>query len=128
MTIVEQENSKFQIFDDTYYHKQTPQQVILLLHHARINRIRLRLWYGETDESKDDCGRCWSGGEDVGVGYIGRSTGSKKIPLLVHNKRSLGGPGLLDSCILRITKARKHRGKEQVLWQHPKFHLEEIKS
>ena len=62
-------------------------------------------------------GRDWL--EEFGsYGYIGRSTGSIKVPLLICNKRSLGGPALLDHCIVRIRASRGGR----VLWQHPNYH------
>ena len=52
------------------------------------------------------------------LGYIGCSTGDIKIPLLVNNVRSRGGPGLLDNCIVGIMDRPKH-----FLYQHPAFYL-----
>lgn len=49
-------------------------------------------------------------------GYIGRSTGNHKIPLLVNNSRSHGGGALTDS-IVKISLAKG--GK--VLWQHKTY-------
>jgi hypothetical protein len=46
-------------------------------------------------------GKSWGETYDVS-GYVGRSTGSIKVPLLVHNSRSLGGGAMLDHCILTV--------------------------
>lgn len=52
-------------------------------------------------------------------GYIGRSTGGvNSVPLMIYNARSIGGPSLLEHCIVRI---RKSCGGK-VLWQHPNYH------
>lgn len=62
-------------------------------------KYRVRIWYGDTET-----GQAWPEEWDV-TGYIGRSTAYKeedKIFLLVNNRRSLGGPGLLMDCIVRI--------------------------
>ena len=48
------------------------------------------------------------------VGYIGRSTGTIKVPLLVP-PGEIGGSALLDQCIIRIDTPR------QVLYQHEQF-------
>lgn len=59
------------------------------------SRIRVKLTY------KDD---------SVEYGYIGRSTGPQKIPLLVYNSRSLGGPVLSPTWIKRIDYSNKKNG------------------
>lgn len=111
----------------THWDVRTPDEVIAVLETARQNRTRLHISYGYTEN--DAVGWAKSLGEDVEVGldwleefssygYIGRSTGTKKIPLLIHNAKSFGGPALLDHCIVRI---RTSRGGK-VLWQHPNYH------
>ena len=40
-------------------------------------------------------GRAWG---DVDVGRLGRSMGPIKIPIVLSNRRSIAGPGLLDHC------------------------------
>jgi hypothetical protein len=97
------------ILNGTTYDDQTPQAVAEALEHARIGEYRIRIHYGHTGDV--DCtgkpcerGRDWL--EESGTeGYVGRSTGTNKIPLMIHNSRCLGGSALLDHCILRITRA-----------------------
>jgi hypothetical protein len=80
----------------TFYHHDTPHEVRAILDTAIANRSRLRLWYGDTETGKQ-----WNDEYDM-LGYIGRSTGRIKIPLIIANSRSMGGPGILDNCIIAI--------------------------
>lgn len=91
------------------YHKDTPQGVINALESARARRVRVRVWYG-----KD--GTSWDEENDI-MGYIGSSTGPKCIPLMVNNNRSMGGPHLLDHCIVKIVETADHT----ILYKHPQF-------
>lgn len=94
----------FRVVDGTTYRTTTPQAVVQILELAREKRVRLHIWYGDTDT-----GELW--GEEKypdETGYIGRSCGDMKIPLAVHNARSLGGGSILDHCIVRI---RPTKGK-----------------
>jgi hypothetical protein len=50
---------------------------------------------------------------DVQVGSIGRSTGRVKIPLVIYNRRSLGGPALMSAWVLRIETAKGRH----VIWE-----------
>lgn len=84
---------------ETTFHKDTVQAVRNILESARATRQRLRLHLGNTVT-----GELWLEEFDV-VGYIGRSTGQSKVPLLIHNSRSHGGPAILDHCILGIQDA-----------------------
>ena len=104
------------IKNDIQYHDQTPMQVINILDWANHNRfdIRLRIFCGDANTGKD-----WLKEYDT-QGYICRSTGRIKIPLLVNNSRSYGGPALLDHCIVKITHDKK------VLYQHPNYHHAEL--
>lgn len=95
----------------TTYNDETPRAVVNALERAQRERFRVRVWYGNTDT-----GRAWAEEHDV-TGYIGRSTGRVKIPLIVHNTRSMGGPGLLDHCIVRIDRT----DTAETLYRHPAF-------
>ena len=103
---------QYKTINGTSYDNCTPDEVVAILEKARQTRTRLHVSLGDSESGRD-----WLEENDV-YGVIGRSTGSVKIPLLVHNRRSLGGPGLLDHCIVRI---RKSQGG-QILWEHPSYH------
>lgn len=80
------------------------------------SRQRVRLFLGDTKT-----GKCWNEENDV-CGYIGRSTGKIKIPLLINNVNSSGGPGILTHCIVAIytTSGRclyKHDKLDFGLWE-----------
>lgn len=83
----------------TYYHAQTNNRIVEVLELARINHKRIKVYYGDVETGRDWCE------ENDTVGYVGRSTGRIKIPLLVHNERSMGGGGILDNCIVKIKEA-----------------------
>ena len=93
----------------THYHQDTPDAVKRVLENAMHSRRRLRLFYGDAVTGKD-----WGEEYDV-LGYIGRSGGNVKIPLLVNNRRSLGGPAILDHCIVKIMDGRR------TLYEHPHY-------
>lgn len=42
-------------------------------------------------------------------GYVGRSTGQNKVPLLIHNRRSLGGEPINVGSILEVRTSRGGR-------------------
>lgn len=46
---------------------------------------------------------CVTYGEgDSHDGYVSRTTGSVKMPILVHNSRSLGGEPITERCVLEV--------------------------
>jgi hypothetical protein len=108
----------YKIRNGTAYHEETPENIIRILESARqSNRsTRLRFCFGDTADGRD-----WGEVHDT-TGYIGRSTGSIKIPLLIATANSSGGGGLLDHCIVRIE--RKERGEKYYteVYRHPQYH------
>ena len=93
----------YKILYDTAFHEETCDRVVYLLHTSIHNRdVRYRIYYGDVKT-----GKAWG---DISTCYIGRSTGSIKIPLAIHNKRSMGGEALLDHCIVKIEYANKKNG------------------
>jgi len=93
-----------------YFNVATPDAVCSAV--SVIDRnTRVRVWYGDpvTGKSYDEI-------FDT-TGYIGRSTGPVKIPLLINNKRSTGGPALSCDIIVKIVDTRTKR----VIYQHPTF-------
>lgn len=97
----------------TCYHADTPEPIITILESFRLNRRKLRLFYGNPKT-----GQSWHEENDV-VGCIGRSMGPIKVPLLLE-PGEIGGSALLDQCIIRIDSARK------VLFQHEQFRIGEF--
>ena len=87
----------------TFYKKNTPMKLIEVLERVREDRTRIVVDYGDIKT-----GRSWGEVNDI-KGYIGRSTGEIKIPLLVFNSRSMGGGALLDNCILSIKTTKGSR-------------------
>ena len=96
----------------TSFDERTPDEVIRVLESARQNRTRLHISLGDTASGRD-----WLE-EFETHGYVGRSMGPVKVPLLVANTRSLGGGSILAHCIVRIRTSAGGR----VLWQHPDYH------
>lgn len=96
----------------TSYNDETPDEVIRVLESARQNRTRLHISLGDTASGRD-----WLE-EFESHGYVGRSMGPVKVPLLVANTRSLGGGSILAHCIVRIRESAGGR----VLYQHPDYH------
>lgn len=97
------------IINGMYFHPETPDAVCNILSNYRANGKRLRLHFGDTDTGRD-----WMEEHDI-IGYIGQSTGTIKIPLLIANSRSMGGGGILDNCIVKITAGN------QTLYKHPTY-------
>lgn len=106
----------YKIINGTSYDERTPDEVIRVLENARANRTRLHISLGETEGA--NVGRDWLD-EFESYGYIGRSVGPVKVPLLIANSKSSGGPAILDYCIVRI---RLSAGGK-VLFQHPSYYF-----
>lgn len=89
------------VFNGIYYNVETKDSLIYVLDRLRQSKTRIVLDYGniETNES-------WGEIYDI-TGRIG-ITGPKKILILVHNSRSLGGTGILTH---RIISIRESKGK-----------------
>ncbi len=104
-TVIRDENGviKYKVVNFTAYHNETSNEVVNVLEDARINRKRLKIYFGDVKTGRDWMEECDT------VGYIGRSGGEIKIPLLVYNERSYGGGGLLDHCIVKIKEAKGNK-------------------
>lgn len=111
------------IVNGVTYHDETPDSVIRVLENARASKRRVRVRYGFTEhapEVKEDpskLGRDWLD-EHGCEGTIGSSMGPKRVPLLIHNSRSMGGGAILDHCIVRIIDSRT----KTVLYTHLAYH------
>lgn len=88
--------------DGTCYRTDTPASLVEVLEHAMKSRTRVVITYFE------ELGRPQSG-------YVKRTTGLNKVPILVYNSRSHGGFCILEYGIVEI---RTSRGKK-LLWKCP---------
>jgi len=106
----------YKIVNGTAYHASTPDAVVTILEDAlRCHKTyRLLFCFGDADTGRD-----W-GEENDTTGYIGRSTGDIKIPLLIAKKSDNDGGGFLDNCIVRIEKNSANGYKE--IYRHAKYH------
>lgn len=104
--------TSYQERSGTSYHAETAYPVIDALENARLNNWRVRLFYGDVKT-----GEAWTEENDV-AGTVGRSTGRVKIPLLIANANSSGGPGILDHCIVAIMT-----GPGRFIYRHPQFNV-----
>jgi hypothetical protein len=93
-----------------YFHPDTPEAVARTIIRAHQDGARVRLFYGDTGT-----GEAWAEEHDV-TGTIGRSMGPVRAPLLIANRRSMGGPALLDHCIVAVI-----RTDGAALYKHPTF-------
>jgi len=107
----------YQIINGTFYDARTTVEVIQVLEAARLNRTRLHISLGETDNDRGNVGLDWLEECDI-TGTVSRSIGPTKVPLLIANSRSLGGGAILDHCVVRIRQSAGGR----VLYQHPQYH------
>lgn len=102
--------TKYKIVNGTHYHHETPDELIAALEFARKSKLRIRMSLGNKDTGRD-----WLESEDV-TGWISRSCGPVKAPILLAKRSSTGGPAILDHCIVFL------RTPHNILWMHPKYH------
>ena len=95
-------------FNGFYFNENTAEKVMQIVSSTGRN-TRLRFWYGKM-------GKSWNEENDV-CGYIGRSTGTKTIPLLINNIISMGGGALMCDSIVKIVDTKT----KMVLYQHENF-------
>jgi hypothetical protein len=93
----------------TTYNDKTPAALVQALESARLSGLRVRLFFGDSETGAD-----WAEENDV-CGYIGRSCGTVKVPLLLHNQRSVGGREIMDNCVVRLQIG----GRD--VWRHPGY-------
>lgn len=113
MTESEDKNMEYQKFNGTSYRSEMPMELIEVLETARKNKTPLVLRYGDLN------GKDWMEECDC-VGRIGRSTGTRKVPLIIA-EGECSGPEL--SSIVKVVQ--KSSGK--VLYQHPNYHRYDVK-
>ena len=95
--------TEYTVVNGTFYRKVVPYDLIQVLEDIRQRRqfVYVTYCYGMTTETV----RC----------TVGRSTGEIKIPLEIRSKRSYGGGGMFDDCIIEIRELKKDGGR--TLWR-----------
>lgn len=96
--------SQIKVVNGTSYPLTCPDQAVSILERFRMEgrRNRIKIYYGNLAT-----GQYWG---VVETGYVGRSTGTDKIPLICHNQRSLGGEAIICSRIMKIEYANRKNG------------------
>jgi hypothetical protein len=102
--------------EQTWFDPGTPPSVVAHLEYARLHHKKLRLFFGD-----QGTGRCWLEENDVN-GFISRSMGPIRIPILLQSRSSSGGGAILTRCIIRIIETEGRRE----LWRHQNFNLPEF--
>lgn len=103
----------YKVYKGVNYSSNTSDKMVRMLDNLKEKRKRVHFRFGNTKTGED-----WGETNDI-EGRIGLSTGEVKIPLLIANKRSTGGGGLLTGSIVKILESK---GKK-VLHQNKKYHF-----
>ncbi len=90
------QNFPFKVLNGTYFDGRTPDAVVQAIEAARANGDRVAIRYGDPDTGRD-----WLDPYDT-RGTIGRSTGPRKVPLLIRPARSIGGGSIFTPWIVKL--------------------------
>lgn len=93
----------------THYPADMHDDLVDKLEQHKADGTRLKFEYGDSKT-----GQSYG---DMESGHLGRSTGEHKIPLIIHNSRSSGGPAL--SGVVKVSHADSSKGG--TVWQHPNY-------
>ncbi len=100
---------------ETYFDPGTDPKAARVLERCRDEGARVRLILGNTAT-----GQSWLDQYDV-VGWIGRSMGPLKVPLLIESGAD-SGTAILTACLLAIVDW----GSGKFLFRHPAFHAPDL--
>lgn len=99
------DGKEYKVYNGTFYSAEALDGAILALEYARVNKIRIRIFYAyKTTEEKEngvkdsefDVLEVWNDEFDC-IGRLGRSNGDIKIPILLSSSSSCYGSPILDS-------------------------------
>jgi hypothetical protein len=100
----------------TSYEAGTPPEISGIIDQEMDSNNRLRLFYGNTETGND-----WNE-EFHTIGYVSRSSGKVKVPILLPHADSKKGITILTTHIVKIIKINNsRRGSDVVLYQHPEY-------
>ena len=103
------DGKEYKVCNGTFYSAEALDGAILALEYARVNRIRIRIFYAyKTAEEKEngvkdsefDVLEVWED-ENYCIGRLGRSVG-EKIPILLFSSSSPYGSPVLDSRVVLV--------------------------
>jgi hypothetical protein len=95
----------------TFYDIDTPDDIIIILEYARIDKTRLKFIFGNVQT-----GISWNEEYNT-IGRIGRTTGEIKMPILLKTIRSNGGELISTDNILQISIS----GSKTKLYTHTNY-------
>lgn len=96
---------------ETWFHLGTPVEVRRMLERYRKSGDAIRIFYGDAETGRD-----WLEENDV-VGFIARSCGTLKVPILLKHGSEAWGDTILDQCIVKLMDVASRK----TLWAHPKY-------
>lgn len=96
----------------TWFDARTPAGVRKALERYRLAGMRVRIFLGDSESGRD-----WLEAHDV-VGWIGRSMGPMRVPLLLGSGQT-DGSAILVNNIVRIVDVFTNRE----VYRHPDYHL-----
>lgn len=107
------DGKQYRVCNGTWYHANTLDDVIRWLETFRERRDRIRVTYGVIFDGQVS-------ETHKRVGYVDRSAGPMKIPLIVYNDRCINGDTILSEQIVKFEYANK-RSCKKVIWSHPAY-------
>lgn len=99
------------MLNGTTFTDETPGEVARCLDYALRSGDRVRLFYGDKATGKP-----WLDDSMV-TGFVKRSSGQCKVPILMATRYSSFGPPILDSCIVAIQQGKYGT----MVYRHPGF-------
>ena len=100
------------LLSDTVYKDGTDIIVAEILERERKRGTRLTIYYGRPSTGKV---------EYTDSGYVSRSQGPTKVPIMLHNSRSIGGRMIDTDWILAIRYSRKEKGEYVWIYRHDRY-------
>lgn len=101
---------KYSEFYGMWFADGTPEKLKTVILNGYRSNCRFRFWYGDVES-----GGSWDEENDV-CGYIGKSGGNIKVPLLLNKSNSTGGVELTNNIVKIYNITLK-----KVVYQHPTF-------
>ena len=104
------DGEEYKVCNGTFYSAEALDGAILALEYARVNRMRIRIFYAyKTAAEKENGGKdsefdvleVWND-ENCCIGWLGRSVGDVKIPILLSSSSSPYGVPIVESSVVLV--------------------------